>query len=172
MNYKQKLGYTFLGAAVMAVGITIGQFSTPNIEAQNNGVFDEIVCKKITVTNPDGNPGILLESKKDGSGIRIHHKQGKEAVSLIAGGGLAFIQITKPSGEPAANLMCGGPASFFSLYGEGEKAAISLSVLAKAGQSITMADEKGTDMIRLDANLFGNYITISDEAGERVWRAP
>ena len=38
MNYKQKLGYTLLGAAVMAVGIIIGQLSTPNIEAQSNSV--------------------------------------------------------------------------------------------------------------------------------------
>ena len=29
MNHKQKLGYTLLGAGIMAVGITIGQFVTP-----------------------------------------------------------------------------------------------------------------------------------------------
>ena len=28
----------------MAVGIIIGQFITPNIEAQSNGVFDKIPC--------------------------------------------------------------------------------------------------------------------------------
>ena len=29
MNHRQKLGYMALGAGIMAVGITIGQFVTP-----------------------------------------------------------------------------------------------------------------------------------------------
>ena len=29
MNHKQKLGYTLLGAVIMAVGIIIGQWGTP-----------------------------------------------------------------------------------------------------------------------------------------------
>ncbi|MYE87631.1 hypothetical protein F4X33_01355 [Candidatus Poribacteria bacterium] len=33
----------------MAVGITIGQFVTTQLEAQRDGVFDEIICRKITV---------------------------------------------------------------------------------------------------------------------------
>ena len=37
MNHKQKLGYMAIGAGIMAVGIAIGQFITPEIEAQNNG---------------------------------------------------------------------------------------------------------------------------------------
>ena len=47
MNNRQKLGYMALGATILAVGITIGQFVTPNIEAQNNGVFDKIVCRDL-----------------------------------------------------------------------------------------------------------------------------
>ena len=35
MNYKQKLGYMALGAGILAVGIIIGQWGTPDIEAQN-----------------------------------------------------------------------------------------------------------------------------------------
>ena len=31
MNQKQKLGYMVLGAWIMAVGITIGQWRTPDI---------------------------------------------------------------------------------------------------------------------------------------------
>ena len=49
MNYKQKLGYILLGAGIMAIGITIGQFITPNIEAQNNGVFEKITCRELEV---------------------------------------------------------------------------------------------------------------------------
>ena len=49
MNHKQKLGYTLLGAGVMAVGITIGQFITPQLEAQQNGYFDKILCRQLLV---------------------------------------------------------------------------------------------------------------------------
>ena len=54
MNQKQKLGYTLLGAWIMAVGIIIGQVITPNIEAQSNGVFDEITCRGIKVVDENG----------------------------------------------------------------------------------------------------------------------
>ncbi len=33
MNHKQKLGYTLLGAGIMAIGIIIGQVITPDIDA-------------------------------------------------------------------------------------------------------------------------------------------
>ena len=54
MNHKQKLGYMALGALILAVGITIGQFVTPNIEAQNNGVFDKVVCRELEVVDKAG----------------------------------------------------------------------------------------------------------------------
>ena len=49
MNHKQKLGYILLGAGIMALGIAIGQFITPDIEAQNNGVFEKITCRELEV---------------------------------------------------------------------------------------------------------------------------
>ena len=64
MNHKQKLGYMLLGAGIMAVGITIGQFITPNIEAQSNGVFDKITCRKIEVVDEKGKRAIVLQSMK------------------------------------------------------------------------------------------------------------
>ena len=54
MTHKQKLGYMLLGAGIMALGIIIGQVITPEIEAQSNGVFDEIQCRKLTVVDHNG----------------------------------------------------------------------------------------------------------------------
>ena len=81
MNHKQKLGYTLLGAGIMALGITIGQFVTPDIEAQRNGVFNEITCRKLTVVD----------------------KTGKDAIILDAGGlpGRNYIEILNPHGKDA-----------------------------------------------------------------------
>ena len=46
----------------MAVGITIGQWGTPGIEAQSNGVFDKITCRELEVVDKDGNKAIGLQS--------------------------------------------------------------------------------------------------------------
>ena len=60
MNHKQKLGYMALGALILAIGITIGQFITPPIEAQSNGVFDEIACRRLSVVDEKGEATIYL----------------------------------------------------------------------------------------------------------------
>ena len=84
MNHKQKLGYTLLGAGIMAVGITIGQFVTPNIEAQNNGVFDKIVCREIEVVDQDGNQAISLGSNERGNGVIVYDNQVRLHLSFTA----------------------------------------------------------------------------------------
>ena len=104
MNQKQKLGYILLGAAVMAVGITIGQFVPPNIEAQSVGELAEIRCSKLTVVDGQGNDAIILAPEEDGNTIVLFNKAGKEAVYLIAGKGLAAIDISNPSGKRAISL--------------------------------------------------------------------
>ena len=76
MNHKQKWGYMALGAGILALGIIIGQFVTPDIEAQSNGVFDKITCREIEVVDKDGETTILV-----GDGDIFFHK----------GGGTAFM---------------------------------------------------------------------------------
>ena len=94
MNHKQKLGYMALGAGILAVGIIIGQIITPDIEAQRNGVFDEIVCRSLKVVDKDGNRAISLSASTYGNPsygslkmrqnvIEVYDGQGKEeAVSI------------------------------------------------------------------------------------------
>ena len=60
MNHKQKLAYMALGALILALGITIGQVITPTIEAQNNGVFDDITCRSLRVVDEKGEATIYL----------------------------------------------------------------------------------------------------------------
>ena len=62
MNHKQKLGYILLGAGIMAVGTIIGQVITPNIEAQNNGMFGEIQCTGLSVVDENGKMVIGLST--------------------------------------------------------------------------------------------------------------
>ena len=71
MNQKQKLGYMVLGAGIMAIGIIIGQVVTPDIEAQSNGVFDEITCRSLKVVDEKGETGIQLVAVGDNNWIVI-----------------------------------------------------------------------------------------------------
>ena len=92
MNHKQKLGYMALGAGILALGITIGQIITPDIEAQNNGVFDQIQCNRLTVVNDSGEERISLSAPEkfamlnfldgDDIPISISHSDQHSRISL------------------------------------------------------------------------------------------
>ena len=73
MNTKQKLGYTILGAVIMLVGMSVGSILSPTLIAQNNGVFDEIQCTKLTVVNELGEKRMELQAPKDMALFRIFH---------------------------------------------------------------------------------------------------
>ena len=82
MNHKQKLGYMVLGAGIMAIGIIIGQWGTPDIEAQSDGVFDKITCRELEVVNEKGETGIGLVSDRRGNRVSVYDKQEKVAIEL------------------------------------------------------------------------------------------
>ena len=87
MTYKQKLGYMLLGAGILALGIIIGQWGTPDIEAQSNGVFDKITCREIEVVDKDGNKAIVLHHNEFGHNeLIVYHPQGRQGIKLQSGG--------------------------------------------------------------------------------------
>ena len=104
MNHKQKLGYIVLGAAIMAVGITIGQFITPNIEAQSNGVFNKIVCREIEVLDEDGNKAIGLRSNDKATSVSIYDRRGNIAAVLGTEGDGTRLTFWDKFGEKALVL--------------------------------------------------------------------
>lgn len=83
MNHKQKLGYMALGTGILVVSIMIGQFATPDIEAQSDGVFDEISCRKLKVVDNEGNTAIGLVGDTFVNGIYILDRSGNEVISLL-----------------------------------------------------------------------------------------
>lgn len=64
------------------VGIIIGQFVTPDIKAQNNGVFDEITCRQLKVVDCAGRDAIGLVGIGPANGIYILDKSGNTAIRL------------------------------------------------------------------------------------------
>ena len=93
MNHKQKLGYMALGAGVLAIGIIIGQVITPDIEAQSNGVFDEIQCTRLTVVDKQGDVAVLLATGEDGGLVLVYGKEdgGSAGMTTDEHGGLVLV---------------------------------------------------------------------------------
>ena len=93
-----------LGAGILAFGITIGQFITPDIEAQNNGVFDKITCREIQVVDEHGKLRIYLDILNGASIISLHNSQGADAIRLYAAEGTGNSVIVYDKGLRAISL--------------------------------------------------------------------
>ncbi len=126
MNSKQKVGYMALGAAILAIGIVIGQFITPDITAQNNGVLDEIRCAGLTVVDEAGNTAIQLTAlkgdKRDFNSIRIYNR-----------------------GQPSVELSSGITENRVMLVDKAGKGRILMTTRERAGNTISITDRAGNE---------------------------
>lgn len=111
MNYKQKLGYTILGAGMMAVGIIIGQLVILDIEAQNNGVFNKITCRELVVIDKNGNEVIVLESREAGNIVKVYDKT-RNAHIILDSTGLSKPEWIIRAGTGVIPLEPGGKITF------------------------------------------------------------
>lgn len=174
MNYKQKLGYMALGTGILALGITIGQFITPDTEAQSNGVFDEIVCNKLTVVNEAGKRAIVLYGGEESNGIFVFDPLADElkGIELLAmkSGNRVFLSDRMHRAITLA-------ASF------AEEARVLLSFQGKRGVQLSSGGlgnkvgvfDKGVRAIELSTfplPVVRDGIKVYNEAGKTIWFAP
>ena len=151
MNHKQKLGYTLLGAGIMALGIIIGQFSTPDIEAQSNGVFDKVICHRLEVVDKHGKAKVILAAEEEqGNGVFLYDKKGKVMIAL------ATFDEDKENGNG------------IYIYDQRGKIAMGLVSNLTAANDISIFDRSGT--IRTSMNGFG--ISVYDKDGNFIWTTP
>ncbi len=151
MNHKQKLGYMALGAGILALGIAIGQFITPSIEAQSNGVFDAIVCRSLEVVDEKGNKAIVLGVTNDNERIMgILNEAGESAITIAADEKGSGITLNDNTGQPAIALFA-----------------------VKLFNTVEIRDKRGGNGIRLHAsNGLGNRAQVYDRGGNVRWEAP
>ena len=155
MNNQQKLGYTLLGAGIMAIGITIGQFITPDIKAQSNGVFDEITCRRLKVVDKLGRDAITLNAGEESNGMRIFDKT--QAPAIILSGG--FVR-----DEAKDNLI--------QIFGRAESNGILL-ITDETSSLVKLFDSAGNSAVFLGAHEEeGNSAGIFDKVGNIRWSAP
>ena len=145
MNHKQKLGYMALGAGIMVLGIIIGQAITPDIEAQSNGVFDEITCRKLTVVDRSDTPIVVVDSNEVANSMIIYNKDkaGEPAFILSANkAGNGAEVFDKAGGRLAFRLSSTEIINSLSIVGKGKGAVFSLTT-GQAGSVIAISDTAG-----------------------------
>ena len=180
MNQKQKLGYMALGAGILAVGIIIGQFVTPDIEAQSNGVFDKITCRSLEVLDQNDNRRIHLYALGPMAEISImSHWNNKErdAISLTSFVGFnpdgSFgndnsnsITISKPSGTSGIELNTQAIVNYVKVRNKAGNTAILLGG-AEDDSGITLYDKYEKLAVRLDTTRTENGVTVFGRAGQK-----
>ena len=147
MNHKQKLGYMALGAGILALGIIIGQFVTPDIAAQSNGVFDEITCRGLSVVDEKGKIAIQLDTSRFNNTVTVFDKVGNRRILL-------------------AHTLIGSTVTVFDKVGN---KAIALGFGELDGNRVAIFDKVGNKAIRLQADKEGNDLQVFNkgEIGKR-----
>ena len=146
MNHKQKLGYMALGAGILALGIMIGQFVTPDIEAQSNGVFDEITCRQLKVVDRNGKTGIDLFATEEHAQILIRCEAPDTPSILLSADTLSTRALTIYNG--VHNDM-----------------AISFSV-DELSNRVEICDIEGNNRIELRGSRLSSDIYMMDNSGK------
>ena len=143
MNYKQKLGYMALGAGILAIGIIIGQIITPDIEAQSNGVFDEITCRNITVIDHLGKDAITLNSDDVVNGMVIYNTAGEPGFVLSASKAGNGVEVFDTAGRLAFRLSSTRITNSVSIVGKTGKGPVFNLTTSQAGSTIMISDTAG-----------------------------
>ena len=188
MNQKQKLGYMALGAGILAIGIIIGQFVTPDIEAQSNGVFDNITCRSLKVVDENGKTAIQLDTSRFNNTVTVFDKVGNESIllthtligttvtvldkvgnkAIALGSGVADgngVAIFDKAGKTAIRLQADEEGNDLQVLNKEEVLGIGLGTHAK-GNGVTVFDKAGNRAIVLDGAEEFNTVMVYDKAGE------
>ena len=172
MNHKQRLGYTVFGAVIMLVGITIGQFITLNIEAQHNGVFDEITCRRLKVVDKAGKKAINLNAAEDANAIIVYDKTGEPAILLGARESENSVFVRYKGGKGTIKLMGTQDTTALFIMDESKTSQVGL-VATEDANMIFLKGKAGEESINLlAAEKEGLGIDIVDRAGNPAWSTP
>ena len=169
MNYKQKFGYTALGAAIILVGMVVGSIVSPPLVAQHNGIFDEVKCRRLTVVDEAGNREIILNQK----GIVILDKAGQPAIGLSSVDDDNSISIFGEDGQVVIALMTGKEQNMITISDNlTKKGAITLAV--REGTNAILINNKTSEKSAIVLHssfhsLLGNGIVVYDQVGNTRW---
>ena len=167
MNHKQKFGYIVFGSLLTLTAMGIGALLAPPLTAQNNGVFDHIECKSLTVVNQHGAEAIALESEPtlNSPMIRIYNPDGTIGIVLATSDAASTIFVSGPDGLGVAIGAQKGGNTVGIMNPSGEK-AINITAAAK-NHTLAMKNPNGHDGLALyTGTQTYNSVTVFNNEGE------
>jgi hypothetical protein len=167
MNNKQKLGYMILGAGIMGIGIIIGQFITPDIEAQSNGVFDEIQCSRLSVVNGRGESRVEIGP----SNITVYDQENKEAIVLRITPVFGNQIVIYKEGKFGCWLEASEIGNSMKLFNQDGSWGVNL-LATDFANGVAVLDKDGEQVLGLVSDKDGDRIIVHDKAGNMRWEAP
>lgn len=146
MNHKQKIGYTFLGAFIILIGMLIDNLTSPPVTAQNNG---ELTCQKLTFVDETGMPLFTLNTEIENRGdfLFVRGKDGKKIMGLT--------RFLFPS---------------VSVYSTEEVKTVSLLGLGRGvgGGAIYTKNSEGKTGTLMSTDFRGGAVKVYDEDGKKA----
>ena len=83
MNFKQKLGYMFIGCLFTIAGYILASLGGDTTHAQQNEqVIDKIVCRELEVVNKEGISVFDIKAGEGGGVVRVKNSDGISVVNL------------------------------------------------------------------------------------------
>ena len=178
----------------MLVGLGIGAIVTPPLIAQDNGVFDEIICNRLIVLNQQGKPAILLTSTDKGNIFGMMNPQGNKAISLTSTDDENTLMIITPAGKGGCLIDSSNHSNSLTLLQE-DNIGIALEsgpgmryiTLLNAEQQPLInliGHDSGTSLIELTTSTdkkavllesrfdgSSNDMVLYDKLGNAIWQA-
>ena len=175
MNYKQKIGYTILGAFIMLIGMWMGNSTSPPLIAQSNG---ELTCKQLTFVDETGEPLFILRAETEGVSdhqLSIRNKAGQETVRLTSiifeslGRTLNHLCLFNDEGEVAVGLTSGGYLGpSVEIYDDDSQASVRLITgdPRRSGGSIEVCNRQGKTCAIMGITKYGGRVDVFNKQGE------
>ena len=195
MNHKQKVGYIVLGSLLTLTAMGIGALLAPPLTAQNNGVFDHIECKSLTVVDPHGTEAIILEYLPDlkSPTIRIDNPDGTQGIVLATSDiastifvsgpdGLGVLMgsqkggntigLKNPGGEKALNITVTTHNHDLILYHPNGNEGAVLHAGNRSPNSVTVYNQEGSARSGIVALGDDGGVFTRDKQGNTHWHKP
>ena len=133
----------FLGAVIMLIGLAVGTIVSPPLGAQRNGVFDEILCKRLTVVDEDGNKAIILGSIEGLNVVIVLDKQGEKAITLESFESGNSVVVLNKQGKEAVELTDTEYGGRVSVYNNQGKNRVAMGVNEYGNGAVSTWDKNG-----------------------------
>ena len=144
MRNKQQIRYAVFGSVITFVLIVMVATGVSPLIALNNGVFDEIQCRQLTVVDKAGKKAIVLNAMEEANHIMVFDQKETPALHLWASEGQHSIGVLDKVGQTAVSLRALESGNGLSIHDKAGKIALNLFVTqTPMGNGIVVYNQEG-----------------------------